>query len=273
MREFLLNSEEQLDENAVGFLREEGPSYGLFPCSWVYYNSRIKVTCFPDSHRALNDMLPMLSLDQTCEISKQIIERLKALEGRKEISLENVVWDKESVYIDEQGQVFLICLPAVVPEESLNNPIYIRRIYALLQEIISRKTGGDIVCRQILHQQENALEDWDALESALDRREPKEDESLILRSINTPRMITFHVRRELFRIGTDPAEADGLISGVDTVSPIHAEIGWNEISFYIRDLNSENGTFVNNQQIAPGVEVPIGEGTVLRFADYTFNVE
>ena len=273
MREFLLNSEEQLDRDAVSFLREEGEDYGLFPCSWVYFNDRIKVVCFADAYRTLVEVLPEMNLDETCETAKGILRRIRALENTDRISLENVVWDQESIYLSERNQISLLCLPAVVPEDSRQSQIYVKRVYALLLEIISRKEGGDIVCRQIIHQQDTAPEDWVALENALDRRAPKEDESLILKSINTPDVLTFHIRHELFRIGTDPAEVDGLIQGVETISPVHAEIGWNEISFYIRDLNSEGGTFVNNHQIMPGIEVPIGEGTVLRFADCTFSVE
>ena len=273
MREFLLNSEEQLDREAVSFLREEGGEYGLFPCSWVYFNDRIKVVCFSDGYRTLFEALPELDLDGTCDAAKGILRRIRALETIEQISLENVVWDQDSIYLNERNQISLICLPALVPEDSRQSQIYVKRVYALLLEIISKKEGGDVVCRQIIHQQDNAPEDWNALENALDRRAPKEDESLVLKSINTPDVLTFHIQHEVFRIGTDPAEADGLIQGVETVSPLHAEIGWNEISFYIRDLNSENGTFVNNHQITPGIEVPIGEGTVLRFADCTFNVE
>ena len=273
MREFLLNSKEQLDEEAVAFLRESGETYGFFPCSWVYYNTRIKVTCFPDGHRSLHEVLPELDLDATCEVAKSIVRRIREIEHAHSISLENVVWDQDSIYLDERRQVRMICLPAVVLEDALHNQIYGKRVYALLQEIISKKPDGDIVCRQISHMQETMPEDWEALESALDRRMPKEDEVLILKSINTPKTQTFYVRREMFRIGSDPAEVDGLIQGVETVSPLHAEIGWNEINFYVRDLHSENGTFVNNQQITPMIEVPIGEGTVLRFAECTFNVE
>ena len=64
-----------------------------------------------------------------------------------------------------------------------------------------------------------------------------------------------------------------MISGVNTVCPVHAFVGWNDISFYLMDLDSANGTFVNDQKIAPMSQVPIGKGSVLRFADCTFNVE
>ena len=273
MRDFFLNTEEQLDRTAYEFMKESGEEFGLFACSEVHYNSRIKLACFTDGFRPLDEVLPSLTLDDVCKVSKSILHRIKALDMCGCVSLENIIWDKESVYLDEKRRVRLICLPAVVPEESVHSQIYAKRVYALLQEIISQKEGGDLVCRQIRHQQENKFENWDALENALDRRTPEEDESLVLKSINTPDVLTFRVNHEVFRIGTDPAEVDGLIRGLETISPVHAEIGWNEISFYVKDLNSENGTFVNNQRLRPGMEVPIGEGTVLRFGEYTFNVE
>ena len=273
MRDFFLNAEEQLDRQAYDFLKENGEEFGLFPCSGVHYNNRIKLACFTEEYRPLDEALPSMTLDEVCKVAKAILHRIKALEMCESVSLENVIWDRESIYLDEKGHVRLICLPAIVPEESVHSQIYARRVYALLQEIISGKEGGELVCRQILHQQEKSFENWDALENALDRRTPEEDESLVLKSINTPDVLTFRVHHEVFRIGTDPAEVDGLIRGLDSISPVHAEIGWNEISFYVRDLNSENGTFVNNQRLKPGMEVPIGEGTVLRFGEYTFNVE
>ena len=273
MRDFLLNTRELLDRGALAFLREEGETHGLFPVHEMFFDDRIKLACFTDGKRPIGEAVPAYSLDETCAVAKSILRRIRDLEGCREISLENVVWDRDSIYLDDQGQVWLICLPAVVPEETKNSLIYAKRVYALLQDMVSRKEDGDIVARQILHQQENDFENWAALENALDRRAPKEDESLILKSINTPEVLTFRIRHEIFRIGSDPTEADGLIMGTETISPLHAEIGWNDISFYVRDLESENGTFVNNQQIAPGMEVPIGEGTVLRFAEYTFNVE
>jgi len=273
MRDFFLNAEEQLDRNAYQFLKEQGEEYGLFACSGVHYNNRIKLVCFTEEYQQLSETLPSLTLDEVCEISKSILRRVKALETCENISLENVIWDQESIYLDDRRHVRLICLPAVVPEESVHSQIYAKRVYALLQDIVSLKEGGDLVCRQILHQQEKNFENWDMLENALGRRNPEEDEALILKSINTPDVLTFRVGHEIFRIGTDPAEVDGLILGLESISQVHAEIGWNEISFYVRDLNSENGTFVNNQRIRPGMEVPIGEGTVLRFGEYTFNVE
>ena len=54
---------------------------------------------------------------------------------------------------------------------------------------------------------------------------------------------------------------------------VHAEIGWNDISFYVKDLGSEYGTFVNDTRIAPDTPVPIGKGSIVRFGNFAFRVE
>ncbi len=275
MRDFLLNSEELLDKHALELIRKEGASAGLFACSWVHYNERVKIVFYTDDRKPLSEQIAEFSLDEVCRIGQSILRNVLELQKYPEISPENVVWDQESIYVDEERNAHLICLPAIIPQESRQSDIYAKRLYALLEDMVSEKDGGDFVYRQIEYQKEKAFGDWNGLITTLGLREHDDSDgsSIVLKSINTPEPLTFYVRRENFKIGTDPGEADGFIKGVETVDPVHAVIGWNEINYYVTDMNSENGTYVNDQRIAPGTEVPIGEGTVLRFADYTFNVE
>ena len=272
MREFLLNSERLLDKDAFHFL-ENGEEKGLIPCDWIRFNDRIKLVYFTDSYENLGERLPQMSLDEICGVGKALLDRIKGLEGNHSISLENLVWDVDSIYLDGKGRVYGLCLPAVLPEESLNSQIYMKRVYAILEEMLEHTEGGREVCRQIEFQKEREFGDWDSLQGALEKRMPEEDEMILLKGVNTPETQSFRIGHEKYRIGTDGEQADGVISGVNTVSPVHAVVGWNDISFYVMDLDSANGTFVNDQKIAPMSQVPIGKGSVLRFADCTFNVE
>lgn len=275
MRDFLINSEELLDTKALAFVNGQGADYGLFPCFWIHYNERIKLAFFPERYRTLGEATQDMDLNEVTKAAQALLARVSALSEHEEISLENVIWDTDSIYLDDGGQVYLICLPATIPEESRHSGIYMKRLYSLIEDLVSDRDGGEFVCRQIAYQKQQNFGDWKSLSTALEQRSPAEldNESLTLKSINTPHPLTFIIRQEKFRIGTDPGEADGLITDVDTVSPVHAIIGWNGINYYVSDMNSENGTYINDQKIAPNTEIPIGEGTVIRFADYTFNVE
>ena len=272
MRDFLLNSEGLLDRFAVSCM-EDARQDGLLPCRWIRFNDRIKLGYFTEGYRVLTDEREKYTIDELCEVGIRLLERIENLESYPQISLENVVWDDDSIYLDRQKNVFLICLPAVIPEETLRSQIYIKRVYALLVELFEGRNAEEII-RQIDYQQKKHFGNWASLREVLERAMVDDDEdTLILRSINTPTPLRFVIGHNDFLIGTDAGEVSGVITDVETVSPVHALIGWNEIGHFIIDKGSEGGTFVNDQQITPNIEVPIGKGTVLRFADCTFNVE
>src|SRR5579884_2069907 len=66
---------------------------------------------------------------------------------------------------------------------------------------------------------------------------------------------------------------DLIISG-RTVSRRHARLWFNANRWYIEDLQSANGTLVNNMRIQPNQAVPLNDGDVINFGDeiVTFNI-
>lgn len=272
MREFTLNAAELLDKDALEQMRRQTDT-GLLPCNCVKYNDKVRLVFYPEELRTLADVLPELSLEELCRIAESMLERTQRMLRFPELSPENVIWDLDSVYTNEYLEAFFIRLPAVVPEDTLQEKIYARRLYALLEDIFAQAPRGEEVVRQIRYQKDKSFGDWSSLGKALRKRTPEEYEVLVLRSVNTPRPLTFRIGHDSFLIGSETGVADGLILGVENIAGQHAEIGWNGICYYIRDLGSDSGTFVNDQRIVPGAEVPIGQGTVLRFADSTFTAE
>ncbi len=270
MRDFLFHSEEVLDKDALAFLESENIP-GILPCTWVRWNSMIQLVYFNNNLEPLSTKLEELSLDELKKIGKEIIDYVIEIEKQNYLSPENVVWETESIYLDEELQVYLICLPAVIPIESLESKIYVKRLYSVLNDIFDRNKEGDFVCRQIEAQREKNISNWDELKNAIDKQEPKDIDGLVLRSINAPEPVEFIIEHTDFIVGSD-VTVDGYLN-LSGISPEHALIGWNEISFYVRDLGSEGGTYLNNVRIEEKIEVPIGSGSILKFGDYTFNVE
>ena len=76
-----------------------------------------------------------------------------------------------------------------------------------------------------------------------------------------------------FVLGKNPEKSDYAVADNTNISRVHAVITTRNGRYYVMDQNSTNGTFINDQKIAPMSQVPIGKGSVLRFADCTFNVE
>ena len=73
-------------------------------------------------------------------------------------------------------------------------------------------------------------------------------------------------------IGKSGDLSDRVISR-NTVSRVHARIRFLEGVFYLTDLNSRNGTFLNGELLPGGEEVRISDGDLISFADAAYRVQ
>jgi pSer/pThr/pTyr-binding forkhead associated (FHA) protein len=56
------------------------------------------------------------------------------------------------------------------------------------------------------------------------------------------------------------------------VSAHHASLRWDGVTWWIEDLNSTNGTYVNQQRVTPGAPMAVPGGAVLEVGDVSFEV-
>lgn len=77
----------------------------------------------------------------------------------------------------------------------------------------------------------------------------------------------FLLRSFPFTVGSDAAQCDACLDAPE-VSRLHARIYEKKKGVYeIEDLNSTNGTFVNEKRLAVYEKAPLQEGDILRFAE------
>ena len=76
------------------------------------------------------------------------------------------------------------------------------------------------------------------------------------------------VTKKMTRIGYGP-DADVQIQA-DTISQLHARIDRDGESYYIEDLNSTNGTFVNDEPLAYKERRKLNSNDMIRFADVRY---
>ena len=67
-------------------------------------------------------------------------------------------------------------------------------------------------------------------------------------------------------VGRVPEQADIVLS-VATVSGTHARLEKKEGSLLVTDLESTNGTYINERRLTPGFPTPIDPGSLLIFGD------
>lgn len=96
-------------------------------------------------------------------------------------------------------------------------------------------------------------------------------EGLLLHSRN-PEYPDFEIRGESFLIGKRKAGVDGCIPA-PTVSRIHARVTFDGTMYYLEDLNSTNGTWVDEAQLNPYELCCLRNGMKIVFASAEYEVQ
>ena len=74
-----------------------------------------------------------------------------------------------------------------------------------------------------------------------------------------------YVEKDVLYIGKIKGESD-VVLDVPTVSRMHARLEVREGKYYVKDLNSKNGTFVNGRRLKPQEQCEIAAGDYVAFA-------
>lgn len=97
--------------------------------------------------------------------------------------------------------------------------------------------------------------------------------TLTLVSLNLEPKVKFHVNKSEFVLGRQEGVADGVILNHRTVGRRHCLITQARGQYYIQDLNSVNGTFVNNRRLMGNHKTKINKGDLIRLSRVEFVVK
>lgn len=100
---------------------------------------------------------------------------------------------------------------------------------------------------------------------------PTKEPKLILSAINAPAPLQLVVDRSEYRIGKNP-DMEGVITFNKFIGRTHCMILKNGSGFSVVDLNSKNGTFINQSRLSPQQPYGLKTGDVLRLANSDFQV-
>lgn len=96
-------------------------------------------------------------------------------------------------------------------------------------------------------------------------------EGLVLHSLD-PEYPDFVIQEENYIIGKKKEGVDGCIPA-STVSRLHARITFDGTVYYLEDLNSTNGTWVDREQLDPYELRPLANGNRIVFASVEYEVQ
>lgn len=150
-------------------------------------------------------------------------------------------------------------------------------IIDLPNENIDDEIYGDLINTTILDEEESEIvpsfknriiNKSDILNTNNSQIIPYINKSYYLRS-NDPLKEIVVINKPIFTVGRSIEIVDYLSSN-SNISKIHAQIISKNSKLTIKDLDSTNGTFINNKKIDSGIEIDINVGDLIAFADKKF---
>lgn len=101
----------------------------------------------------------------------------------------------------------------------------------------------------------------------------KEGRSITLVGLNTPGECRIYVSKESFVIGRNTEKVDYAVTFSKAIGREHCRLTLENEGWYVEDLNSSNGTFLNGARLTAGKPAAIKAGDKLRLADIYFEVK
>lgn len=128
-------------------------------------------------------------------------------------------------------------------------------------------TDSDKTVAEDNQEQNSELEQYEDTLYVFQKEKPNR-----LAAENKNQFIDFELQWFPFLIGKLKDAVDGIVED-ESVSRIHAKIEKEDDKYYIKDLNSTNGTYVNQTEIYPDKRLQIQKGDIIRFGRVVYRFE
>ena len=276
-------------------------SAGLIKCSKLLYNGKVKLIYFTNGLKPLNALWNSMDDDSCIRILTNLFSTVIELKNNGFLNCHNLVILDDKIFVDANTlSVHLIYLPVnnanwdiaafesdlrarVIKALSSNNKLVSGQMNEfgsllsnglLSMEEIYRHMCG--MCKGGNHRAMQHEERTGVQNNANTYMQPQSGASITavqLVSMDNANPITLTIDKAEYKIGKNPNLVDGAITYNKAISRIHCVINIQQGAVYITDLDSANGTFVNQMRLAKEQPTPIKDGDVVRLANSNFKIK
>lgn len=255
-------------------------------CMKMLYNGKIQLYYLTNQYKPLAMMLPSLDAESFTIICANLISDIIDVKNNGFLSCQNIDISFERIYVDPSTyKVSLVYLPVgqrlFDDASSFENELR-TSLVKLIQGISTLATPKNIQFAANLSNGSLSLENlYTSIKSGktptpqkefVPQDEPIQNTQIKLIAMNAPVRIEIVVTKDEFIIGKKAEVVDGVIGFNKMISRSHCKISRSGSQYFLSDLQSANGTYVNHVRLQPNQPQLIKGGDIVRLANSDFQV-
>lgn len=244
-------------------------------CVKMTYNGKIQLYYMSGALRTFSSMLPSMGADNFLTVVSNLFRDVIDANNNGFLSCQNIDISFDKVFVDPATfKVHLIYLP-LSKKQFPDNAAFENELRTGLVKLIY--SNPSIASPRVMRFCADLSNGRLSMEQLLDQM--RSDTASIFQegmrpmhivAINSPISLDIAISKNEFVIGKNADKVDGCISFNPAISRIHCKITSNGGKYYITDMNSANGTFINRKRIAVGQPHQLENGDIIRLANSDF---
>lgn len=280
-------------ENDVHFVNTDykvlqSQTSGIFvQCMKMLHNGKIELYYVTDDYRPMSSMFTGISADTLITIVVNLFADVIEVRNNGFLVTQNIdlSWDK--IFVDANTlKVKLVYLPMNVKVfdsytefESELRASLIKLINKVLpvtneriEQFLSDLSNGSLTLEDLYNKSKGTGAKSISDGGSSNQIPQPTVQSIKLVAMNAPEYFEIVINRDVMVIGRKAELVDAVIPFSSTISKKHCKITRNNGNYYITDVGSANGTFVNRVRL--GLEQPrqINRGDVIRLSNSDFQI-
>lgn len=282
---YFLETENIFYEVGYKVLRNKENS-GFIKCNKVIHNGKIKLVYNTSKYKNLEEVIINSSVDTFITVINKLMRVAISVKDNGFIEYRNIIANLKNIFVDENNlNVYFIYLPIantdrtdkMFIDEIKRNILKVMDFNSYLRGVQVNNLRFNLTTNKTL---EEILYDMDNTSNkniveTIDNRGitiGSVSKRIALKGINTPIDINILIDKDRYLIGSSREYADGVITFNKAISRRHCMILKEMNDYYIVDIGSANGTYLNGVRINKNIKMKIKNGDIIKIANSEFRI-
>lgn len=264
---------------------------GFIKCAKLRYNGKIKLLYFSSTYKNLQNLMPSIDGDTFLSIVANLLSAIIEIKNNGFLTCQNLDLSLDKIFVDPNTlTVSLIYLPLNTPATDIG--IFENELRTQLIKLITATptlSNVNAVCAELSNGALSLNDLYQSIKTICNGgkngwKKPVENnwvkpavygeqKELFISSLNTPVPIQFTINKPEFVMGKNSSAVDGAITFNKAISRVHCKIVYEDNKYYIADLGSANGTYLNKVKLTPYQKTEIQSGDIIKMANSDFTIQ